>query len=107
VKQELARLRALAVRVGAGDQAAAAQLLRQLEPRVRRLVRRVMRRRSTPSPLAVQILRELRQISVANQAGLDPEWLVRAVARNISATLVEQLRAGPTCWPVLRDTILG
>jgi hypothetical protein len=107
VKQELARLRGLAARVGAGDRTATAHLLRQLAPRMRRIVRRVMRQRSSTSPLATRILREARQVTAASRSVPDRERLIRAVARNLCATLVEQLRGRRDCWPVLRDTILA
>lgn len=102
---ELTRLRALAVRVGNGDQLAAAHLLRALEPRVRRIVRRVMRRRSAFSPMAARILLEVRRVATASH-NPDQDQLATTVAHNICAALIDQLRAAPDGWPVLRDTIL-
>ena len=105
MKQELARLRVLAVRVGAGDRTAATELLCRLEPRVLRIVRRVLRRGSGNSLLAVRISREAQQ--VAATCGPDQDQVVSMVTRNICAALIDQLRAAPDCWPILRDTILG
>jgi hypothetical protein len=98
VKNELARLRALAVRVGNGDRAAASQLLHQLTPVTRRFVRRVIRLRTPSSPLAQRILLEAQRILA------DPDTVVAQVTEIVCQALVEELST-PDGWRALRDTL--
>jgi hypothetical protein len=99
---EADRLHALAVRIGRGDRAAAAELRRELEPGIVRMVRRVLRTRTAASPLAERILSEVRRLNRAGKGAVAPR-----VARAICQSLVDELCATPDCWPALRDTIRG
>jgi hypothetical protein len=93
-------LRALAERVGRGDRAAAAQLFRELEPRVARMVRRVLRTRAATAPLAERIRTEALRLRRTGRGGV----AVR-VTRAICQSLVDELRAAPERWPALCETI--
>jgi hypothetical protein len=98
VKHELAKLRVLAVRAGDGDRAAALEFLRQIEPFVRRFVRRVIRTRTAKSPIAERILQE------ASRIFADPEAVVALVTQIVCHAIVEQL-SNPNGWQALQDTL--
>ncbi len=98
MKHELARLRDLALRVGKGDRVAAAQLLDQLTPVTRRLVRRVIYRRAPNSPIAERILLEARRIVA------DPDTVVAQVTQIVCQALVDELST-PNGWRTLQDTL--
>jgi hypothetical protein len=81
----------LAARVREGDPAATGELRRELESKVRHLVRRTLRTGASNSPLARRILAEAERLSSTGGES-DREALIACVARGICETVLGQLR---------------
>jgi hypothetical protein len=99
-------LQGLAARVQNGDEAAAVEMRRRIEPSMAVMARQVLRAGRADTPLAGRILGAVRRLAPGgwDRAGADQEALVRKVAGSLAEGAVSRLQAG---WPnqALRDTV--
>ena len=107
MKKDSRNLEELARRVAAGNAAAAAEFLMELQPPLARIVRGVLRGRCPSSPLAPRIRSEAERISAGCPDAANREEIAVQVAKAVSASLIEQLRARPEACPAICDTIMG
>jgi hypothetical protein len=96
----------LKARTRRGDLSAAAQLRRELEPRMVTIVGQTLRAGVGRTPMSKDILERARQLApVAAAAGASRERLIRAVARDLCESYVRDLRIGPQRYRRLQDTV--
>src|SRR5262249_30191754 len=97
----------LAAQTATGDASAPQEMRRQLEPAMVHMVRRVLQGGAGVSSIERRIRAEARRLGLdADRASRpDSQPLVRAVARAISAIIVEGVRSGRTGHASARETI--
>jgi hypothetical protein len=100
-------LTSLAARVRGGDTAAVPGLREQLEPRLRPVVRQVLRIGPDGSALDRRILREVTRTAGAHGAlgGRDRESLVAQVARRVCSQVIADLGRNGPAGQAHRDTV--
>lgn len=97
----------LAARTGRGDPAAESQLRQQLEPQMVRIVSQALRSGTGRTPLARNILAKARQLAPAG-GGTQAEnrdRLIRRVARELCASVIDRLRGQVPQPRQLQDTL--
>jgi hypothetical protein len=101
-------LRRLAARIGQGDDMAVADFLKELEPQLNRIVRRVIQRGVTNSALSRRIAAEARQISGSRQdAVIDSGRLIKEITARICVSTIARLQSGQADERSVCETILG
>ena len=100
---------ALALQAGAGDPSAKAQLGRELEPQLMRIVRRVVLHGGSVSSLDRRILAEAEKIGLDadGAASSDGEFLVRQVARSVCSLVLSRVKPAARERCALKDTVCG
>jgi hypothetical protein len=95
----------LAARAGRGDLAAVAQLRRELEPQMRRIVHQTLRAGTGRTEMSRNILTRARQLAPTAGVVQDRDQLIRAVARDLCESVINRLRVGPRPQCSLQDTV--
>lgn len=102
---EVDRLRQLAQRVSDGEVNAAKEFVRELEPRMTRMVLCVM---DCQAPRSILTRRILSEVARAKAGALPPDRnaLATQVARCICDSVIERLRHRPDRWSTVLETVL-
>ena len=101
-------LRQLAARIQTGDADAATQLVKEIEPQVRRMVRHVIRTRSSGTAFARRIAAEVGQLSAqAGCNGSDLGRLINEVSGRICNATIEGLRYANGEGRKILETMFG
>lgn len=100
---------ALAQQAGSGDSTAKAQLGRELEPQMMRIVRRVVLNGDAASSLDRRILAEAEKIGLDadGAASADGEFLLRQVARSVCSLVLARVKPAARDRCTLEDTVCG
>jgi hypothetical protein len=98
-------LRHLAARAGRGDQLAKAELERELEPHMYRIVRRAMRTTAGDSALTERVRAAARRLS-RDDSG-HPEQLVNQIADNLRESIVRRVEGRRAGGQPLCETVRG
>jgi hypothetical protein len=94
----------LADRAEIGDVFAQAELRRQLEPELVRIVRRVIQKGPGPSSMDRRILAEARRLGL-DEGEAAPESLIQQVAHSVGSLVLDGLRAKQAGRAAAADTV--
>jgi hypothetical protein len=99
-------LQVLAARIRAGDDAAAVQFLEEVQPRLIRIICRVIRTGETDSAIARRISDEVRSSAMTPLTSVSAP-VINEISSRIGRATIEGIRSGQGVGHGILETVLG